>query len=376
MTDTTSNDESLNDEKRNAASPKSQPVLSASLLTFSGVVAAVLLAILVYVSCGGLLLFACKVAAAKVLPTNMKRYPYTNVPADPSAKQPTQDLFSGDDKKTIAVPVDGDNAKNWALNGLYYYQTNPDSSFIGNYFSSICDAILNSNYVYLSACLNAMNSRLSEWAIIFLAPLFVPILLTILLLYDQLYMLYLVFAKMGWFFTRNTNDTGKGAPEWKEVTVSQPVNMLVSLTILWVFIVLIIVFTFVPPFALAPYLITSAGLLLSIISILSYKSVPVGARSKTISSVDIVADVFSHYKQQLVFIYAIGVILTAFSIMGAVPGIAAIAAVVAMYYGTDVFKPMTSPSNPASNPEGYSFEGGGASLTRKLKQMSKSFSPR
>jgi hypothetical protein len=63
--------------------------------------------------------------------------------------------------------------------------------------------------------------------------------------------------------------------------------------------------------------------------------------------------------------------------MGAVPGIAAIAAVVAMYYGTDVFKPMTNPaSNPASNPEGYSFEGGGASLTRKLKQMSKSFSPK
>lgn len=372
MTDTTSNDESLNDAKRQASEPKSPPVLSASLFTFSGVVAAVLLVILVYVSCGGLLLFACKVAAAKILPTNVKRYPYTNVPADPAAKS-TQDLFSGDDKKTIAVPADGDNAKNWALNGLYSYQTSPDSSFIGNYFSSICDAILNSNYVYLSACLNAMNSRLSEWAIIFLAPLFVPILLATLLLYDQLYMLYLVFAKMGWFFTRNTNDTGKGAPEWKDVTVSQPVNMLVSLTILWVFIVLIIVFTFVPPFALAPYLITSAGLLLSIISILSYKTVPVGARSKTISSIDIVADVFSHYKQQLVFIYAIGVILTAFSIMGAIPGIAAIAAVLAMYFGTDVFKPMTS---PASNPESYSFEGGGASLTRKLKQMSKSFSPK
>jgi hypothetical protein len=372
MTDTTSNDDSLNDEKRKATAPKSPPVLSTSLLTFSGVVAAVLLALLIYVSCGGLLLFACKVAAAKVLPTNMKRYPYTNMPADPAAKS-AQDLFSGNDKKTIAVPVDGDNAKNWALNGLYYYQHAPDSSFIGNYFSSICDAILNSNYVYLSACLNAMNSRLSEWAIIFLAPLFIPILLTLLLLYDQLYMLYLVFAKMGWFFTRNTNETGKGAPEWKDVTVSQPVNMLVSLTILWVFIVLIIVFTFVPPFAIAPYLITSVGVLISILSILSYKTVPVGARSKNISSIDVVTEVFSHYKQPIVFIYAIGVILTAFSIMGAVPGIAAIAAVVAMYYGTDVFNPMSSPVTQV-NPEGYSFEGGGASLTRKLKQMSKSFS--
>jgi hypothetical protein len=170
MADTTSNDESLNDAKRQASEPKSPPVLSASLLTFAGVVAAVLIVILVYVSCGGLLLFACKVAAAKILPTNMKRYPYTNVPTDTAANT-TQDLFSGDDKKTIAVPVDGDNAKNWALNGLYSYQTNPDSSFIGNYFSTICDAILNNNYVYLSACLNAMNSRLSEWAIIFLAPL-------------------------------------------------------------------------------------------------------------------------------------------------------------------------------------------------------------
>jgi hypothetical protein len=56
--------------------------------------------------------------------------------------------------------------------------------------------------------------------------------------------------------------------------------------------------------------------------------------------------------------------------MGAVPGIAAIAAVLAMYYGTDVFNPATIPVKQ----EGYSFEGGGASLTRKLKQMSKSFS--
>jgi hypothetical protein len=304
----------------------------------------------------------------------MKRYPYTNVPTDTAANT-TQDLFSGDDKKTIAVPIDGDNAKNWALNGLYSYQTNPDSSFIGNYFSTICDAILNNNYVYLSACLNAMNSRLSEWAIIFLAPLFAPLLLAILLIYDQLYLLYLVFAKMGWFFKRNTNETGRGEPEWKDVTVSQPVNMFVSLTLLWIFIVLIIVFTFVPPFATAPYLVTSAGVLLSILSVLSYKSFSLGARSKTTSCIDIVAGVFSHYKQQLVFIYAIGVILTAFSIMGVVPGIAAIAAVVAMYYGTDVFNPITKTVSP-SNTEGYSFEGGGASLTRKLKQMSKSFSPK
>jgi hypothetical protein len=42
-----------------------------------------------------------------------------------------------------------------------------------------------------------------------------------------------------------------------------------------------------------------------------------------------------------------------------------------MYYGTDVFNP--APIIPVK-PEGYSFEGGGASLTRKLKQMSKSFS--
>jgi phosphotransferase system glucose/maltose/N-acetylglucosamine-specific IIC component len=134
--------------------------------------------------------------------------------------------------------------------------------------------------------------------------------------------------------------------------------------------VLIIVFTFVPPFAMAPYLITSAGILISILSVLSYKAV--GSRSKNISSIDVVKDVFSHYKQPLVFIYAIGVILTAFSVMGAVPGIAAIAAVLAMYYGTDVFNPATA-AIPVKQ-EGYSFEGGGASLTRKLKQMSKSFS--
>ena len=174
---------------------------------------------------------------------------------------------------------------------------------------------------------------------------------------------------MGWFFKRNTNETGKGAPEWKDVTLSQPVAMFVSLTLLWIFIVLIIVFTFVPPFAMAPYLITSAGILLSILSVLSYKAM--GSRSKNISGIDVVTGVFSHYKQLLVFIYAIGVILTAFSVMGAVPGIAAIAAVLVMYYGTDVFNP--APIMPVKQ-EGYSFEGGGASLTRKLKQMSKSFS--
>jgi hypothetical protein len=371
MPDTTSNDESLNDAKRKASEPQSPPLVSASLLTFSGVVAAVLVAILVYVSCGGLLLFACKIAASKILPTNIKRYPYTDVPAVPLDKA-TQDLFSGDDKKTIAVPVDGDNAKNWALNGLYSYQTNPDSSFIGNYFSSIFDAILNNNYVYMSTCLNAMNSRLSEWAIIFLAPLFVPLLTAILFLYDQLYLLYLVFAKMGWFFKRNTNETGRGEPEWKDVTLSQPVNMFVSLTLLWILIVLIIVFTFVPPFVTVPHMMTSAGILLSILSVLSYKAM--GSRSKNISSIDVVMGVFSHYKQMLVFIYAIGIILTAFSVMGAVPGIAAIAAVLVMYYGTDVFNPATTAATMPVKQEGYSFEGGGASLTRKLKQMSKSFS--
>jgi phosphotransferase system glucose/maltose/N-acetylglucosamine-specific IIC component len=117
---------------------------------------------------------------------------------------------------------------------------------------------------------------------------------------------------------------------------------------------------------------TSAGILLSILSVLSYKAM--GSRSKNISSIDVVTGVFSHYKQMLVFIYAIGVILTAFSVMGAVPGIAAIAAVLVMYYGTDVFNPVAAAATMPVKQEGYSFEGGGASLTRKLKQMSKSFS--
>ena len=431
------NDESINDAKRNANKPEPHPVFSNKMSSFLIVVFGILLVILLHVSYGGLILFACKVAASKMLPTDLKKPPYTNgtaTNADPTINEATVDatvdksndsaikavatplpenvgsiskaeiqkvkipifLFGGmpldNDNKTISPNFDQmpdslfnkiteDNAKNTLLDAIRAYKNSPDSSFVGNYYYSICEAVINLNYKMFNCVLQRMN-KWWDGAVILFGPMILSIALSFMSIISFLNLIYQMFAKMGWFFKRNTNPNKKTKPKWETIPLS-PFNTAIywSIFMLWLCIMLTSLI-FVPPFTIIPSLIIPLSLLICIISILSYKAVSDNTGTKTITSLTALKEVFVHYKPSIVKIYSTIVTFSAFSVMGIPEGIAAIVTIGILYATTSIFSPINSGGVDAkvvtdakvvvpAKVVPYKFDGGGASFAYKLKQLSK-----
>jgi len=388
------NDESINDAKRNEAKPKATPVFSKSLLTFSGVVVGILIVIGIHVSYGGLILFASKVAAANVLPTDINEPPYTDAKGtDAKGTDIKIPIFSfgvehaNKDEKGKPLPPNFDdmpdktlnailaaNEKNKVIDGLRHYKNAPDTSNISNYFYSVAEALINLDYRLITYVLGVI-SMWSDWAVIVFGPIFVSISWLFVSIVSFLYFIYQLFAKMWWFFQRNKNVSGEGEPEWESVSMLQPLSVLWSLFTLWLCMIVIGVMSLFPPLAMIQYSIVPFTLLVCVFSILSYKAVSNERGTEKVTSMDAVKDVFAHYKKPIIIIYAIAVILAAFAIVGVVPGIAALVAVATIYFKTDIFNPVSEIVKLAPETDLKEiFVGGGPSITRKLKQMSKKLS--
>jgi hypothetical protein len=181
--------------------------------------------------------------------------------------------------------------------------------------------------------MNMMNN-IPEIIIVLLGPIIISIISTFNLIVNLIYFVYLWFANMYWFFKTNKNDTGKGSPNWDDVTLVSPINWslgfgLVILFTLLFFIGLPII-SFIPFFAL----------IWCIFSSIMYKGL---INNKEVNAFTIVKDVLKYYKISITSIISLFVILISFSTLGAVPGIFSIIIISLIYFGfisMNIFKPI------------------------------------
>ena len=165
---------------------------------------------------GSWLLFLGKLAQSNILPTDKNCSPYTNqLPkfGDDANNPVKMNMYSTMDKTNpdveptkvsmkISFENDKYNSSNSLIDAMRKYASS--SNFLVNYFISIMEGLLQTNYSLLNSYMNLINKYVSETMIIFLSPVLFSILFVCLFINDFLHLVYLWFSKMSWFFKTNT----------------------------------------------------------------------------------------------------------------------------------------------------------------------------
>lgn len=305
-----------------------------SVYNFIKYIIIIVLIIVIYVSCGGLILYGCKLAQSNILPTYINNYPYTNTKV--SITPISTNIFPTTiDKKVESVklefPYDKDNSKNMILDMFREYKNEAKSNNIVNYFISLIESLMCMNYSAINVVLQKLN-LIPEYLIILIGPIIMPFILFFIFFFDNFYLIYLWFSNFGWFFkenenaklNENENKKTELPPKWKYVTLEEPLNYAWSLFIAYIFFIL---FWFVLFLALPvlPFITLS----ICVISSLSYKGI---INKKPVYSHDIVEDVFKYYKVPIMIIISLFCIQSAFTNINAITGFLSIFFLLSIYF--------------------------------------------
>jgi hypothetical protein len=290
--------------------------------------------IIIYVSCGGFILYGCKLAQSNILPTYINNFPYTDkklsvTPILTNIFTTTKDNKSESVK--LEFPYDKYNSKNLVLDMFREYKYEPNSNNIVNYFISLVESLMCFNYSALNIILQKFN-LLPESLIILLGPIIIPFILFFIFFFDNFYLIYLWFSNFGWFFKENenaggtneTNEVNKSKPKWKNVTLEEPINYGWSLFTAFIFFIL---FWFVLFLALP--VLPFITLTICVISCLLYEST---INKEKMYSYNIVADVFKYNKVPIMIIISLFCIISAFTNLNTITGLFSIFFILAIYF--------------------------------------------
>jgi hypothetical protein len=298
------------------------------------------LTVCLHFSFGGFILFACKVAQANVLPTDVRCSPFTDNPID--IKPVTSNIFLAKPphsqeylSQKIRFPYDGINSQNTIIDTLRTLKESPDSFFLTNYFYTILENLLCFNYYAYNLFFGSLNSFLGETMILILGPLLFPLVLSLLLICNNLYLVYLWFEKMSWFFKKNVNNAYEGRkPEWKNVSLFEPISYFLAFCFVFWFFLLFFVMCFTAFPILSLFAVVWGAL-----SIVGYRGTMDG---KEVTIAAIIMKVFKYHKVTFMSILTFLIIVSAFTNMGGAGGMICTVVAICIYMGiipSNIFVP-------------------------------------
>lgn len=332
-----SNTSAINEKKEKIKT--SNKGKSPNVSGFISSVIVIFIAIIVYYTGSGVLLYVCKLAQSNILPTDINCYPYTET--KPNIQPIKTNIFTTNDdpplSMKISFPYDSYNSKNYILDMIREYKNDSKSNFLGNYIISMIETIIQFNYSVFNNILNLLNG-LPEIIVVIFGPMIVPFILTTLYIVDHFYLIYLWFANMDWFFKTNTNKSSSGKPNWEKVTFTSPFSY-------WCAIYLVILFSILFFYSM-PFIsiISTFSMYWCAFSCVTYKAEMAG---KSITNLPIIKDVFKYYKSTIMGIISFFVIVSAFFNLGKIPGIFSIITILFIYFGIisiDLFNPINKPN--------------------------------
>ena len=272
------------------------------------------LVVMTHFSIGGFILFACKVAQSNILPTEQKCKPYSDNPID--IKPVTCNIFAAKPPKAheylsqkIKFPYDEVNSQNMLIDTLRTFKESNDSFFLTNYFITIIEHLMCFNYYIMNIFFGSLNSFIGESFLLVLGPLLLPLLFAFLIICNNLYLIFLWFAKMDWFFKRNRNSAYEGRkPEWTSITILDPIAYFIGvcLVIFFFFLFFIVCFMAFP-------LLSFFTVCWCLLTILGYKGV---MEDKDVGFFNIITKVFKYHKVTFMSVLTLLILLSAFSNLG------------------------------------------------------------
>jgi len=329
-------DTSTIDEKKAESTSSNKGDYISNIGGFISTVIVLFIAIIIYYTGSGLILYVCKLAQSNILPTDINCAPYTDT--EPIIQPIETNIFQTDGEKPLSMkisfPYDVYNSKNYILDMFREYKNESNSNFLANYLISMIENVIQFNYLAANKILDTLNVFFPETVLVILGPVIMAFILTFIFIANHLYLIYLWFAQMGWFFKTNKNISRTGNPEWEDVTFGSPFNYSCAIGLVILFSVLFF-FSF-------PVITILAGLSLSwcIFSCITYKAKMGG---KIISAMPIIKDTFKYYKSIIMSVISLFVIFSAWTKLGTIPGIFSIITLSLIYFGIisiDLFNPL------------------------------------
>ena len=320
-----SNTSAIDEKRKQESSSSDKGDYLKNVRSFIVSVVVLFVAITVYYTGSGLILYACKLAQSNILPTEIHCSPYTDTKPDIQPIKTNIFTTGGDSPLSmkLSFPYNEYNSKNYIIDMFREYKNDPKSNFLANYFISMIESVIHFNYSIFNKILDMLNG-LPEFLLVIFGPAIAAFMTTIIFILDHVYLIYLWFAQMGWFFKTNSNDTGTGNPNWEDVTFVSPFNY-------WCAIGLVILFAILFFFALPVISILAAfSISWCIFSCIMYKA---EMGDKIISALPIIKDTFKYYKTLIMSILSFFVIVSAFSKLGTLPGIFSILTLALIYFG-------------------------------------------
>ena len=375
-----SNTSTIDDKKEEENTSYTNKVLS-----FIKNILSLCLFILIYCILGSILLYGCKLAQSNILPTDKNCFPYTDNKPNIEEKKInifTDNFFDPQFSMKINFPINDFNLSNKLLDMFRDYKTEPESNFLANYFISIMESLLQFNYGALNFVFSSMN-HLPESIILIFGVFIYSFISIFLFIINNIYIVYLWFANMGWFFKTNNNE-GVGIPKWEDVPF-YTFNFFIAFWLVILFIVLFFIASgFLP-------IITSILFAYCIFSCLSYKFF---INDKKASIFTIFQDVLKYYKVTIMVLFSLTVISSAFANLGVTSGIFSLVTIIFIYFGLfkiELFKPIDKESMTPIVDYEQAFKkctkilkenkrkkwffgllgGGGKNTTKELKELNK-----
>ena len=352
----TDNDTSAIDDKKNEDTSSDDISIEEYLkngIYFLIYIVICIVLILVYFMNGSWLLFLGKLAQSNILPTDKDCSPYTNqLPkfGDDANNPVKMNMYSTMDKTNpdveptkvsmkISFENDKYNSSNSLIDAMRKYKNASSSNFLINYFISIMEGLLQTDYSLLNSYMNLTNKYISEKFIMSVGPVLFIILFVCLFINDFLHFVYLWFSKMSWFFKTNTNDTGSGTPKWENVTLMSPFSWFIGFCFVCIFFILFFVVLFIG----TPLIL--GRVLYVIVSCLFYKAILYNAdgNNESVNGFSLVLETFKQYKLAIIWIITVMIIVLAFFHIGIIPGSLCVAVVFLLYckkIPTDIFDPI------------------------------------
>lgn len=320
------------DDKKEESESTDTKTTSSKFMSFISSIVGQVIVLIIYFILASFVLYGCKVSQTNILPTDGDCSPYTN--STPTFDPPNpidinifpSSFFSPEFSAKISFPY-SENSSNTILDMMRKYKQNPKSHYLANYLISIIEQVIIFAFNYANVVLNLLN-QIPEPLIILFGPIISTFFTTILVIICAFYLMVLWFTEMKWFFKINKNTTGaKGSkPEWESVPITDIFNFWIAVWLVFIFSILFFIV-----FVMQGFFGVSSGILLFVIgTILNFSG---KMNNEDVSLLPITADVFKYYKITIVSIITVFVILSAFGILGSVPGVFSLIVVGLVYFG-------------------------------------------
>ena len=181
-----SSDTSAIDEKKEESTSSNKGDYISNIGGFLSSVAVIFVAITVYYTGSGLILYVCKLAQSNILPTDVHCAPYTD--SEPNIQPIKTNIFATGGESPLSMklsfPYDEYNSKNYILDMFREYKNEPRSNFLANYLISMIETILHFNYSAINKILDMLNG-MPEILLVIFGPIIVSFISALIFIVDH-----------------------------------------------------------------------------------------------------------------------------------------------------------------------------------------------